>query len=158
MHRHLPRLLDHLAWANERVLASLRDTPDDEGRRYLAHLLATEKVWRTRIRTGDSSGVEIWPELTLDECEALMQENLRAYRELLDRISEEELSKEVSYETSGGVPYDTPLVEILLHVFVHGAHHRGQIARRIRTAGGEPVNTDVITFVRESPDPDGREG
>lgn len=148
---HLERLLDHLAWANERALASLREAPDDEGRRYLAHLLSTEKVWRTRIRTGNSSGVEIWPELTLDECEALMRENLRAYRELLDEVPEEGLSGEVTYQNSRGVTYDTPLAEILLHVFVHGAHHRGQVARRVRAAGGEPADTDVITFVREHP-------
>lgn len=151
MKTYLRRLLDHLAWANERALASLRDTGDDEGRRYLAHLLATERIWITRIRTGDSSGLEIWPELTLDECEASMRENLRVYRGLLDELTEDRLSGRVTYETSGGIEYETPLVEILLHVFVHGAHHRGQVAKRVRTAGGEPANTDLITFVREHP-------
>ena len=151
MHAHLRRLLDHLAWANQRALASLRDTGDDEGHRLLAHLLATERIWITRMRTGDSCGLEIWPELTLDQCEALMRENLRAYRELLRELSEEGLSEEVAYQNSRGVEFRTPLVEILLHVFVHGAHHRGQIAKRVRRAGGEPVDTDVITFVRGHP-------
>jgi uncharacterized damage-inducible protein DinB len=147
----LQRLLDHLAWANRRTLATLRQADDDEGRRYLAHLLASEKVWLTRIRTGDSSDLEIWPELTLDGCEDLMQENLDAYGALLAEISERELSGKVTYENSRGVEFHTPLVEILLHVFMHGSYHRGQIARRAREAGGEPVNTDVITFVRERP-------
>lgn len=151
----LQRLLDHLVWANRRALASLRRAPDDEGRRYLAHLLASEKVWLTRIRTGESSDLEIWPELTLDGCEDLMRENAQSYGDLLVELSEDELSRKVTYQNSRGVEFHTPLVEILLHVFTHGAYHRGQIARRVRSAGGEPVNTDVITFVREQPADEG---
>lgn len=151
MSAHLRRLLDHLSWANERALASLRETADDEGLRLLAHLLATEKVWLTRIRTGDSSGLEIWPELTLEGCEGLMGENLAGYRDLLEELPEEDLSGTVAYENSRGVEFRTPVDEILLHVFMHGSYHRGQIAARVRAAGGEPVNTDVITFVRERP-------
>lgn len=147
----LRRLLDHLTWANERALASLRDVDDDEGRRSLAHLLASEKVWLSRIRTGDSSDLEIWPELTLDGCEGLMRENLEGYGVLLERMSDDELSRKITYKDSRSVEFCTPLVEILLHVFTHGAYHRGQIAKRVRGAGGEPVNTDVITFVREHP-------
>lgn len=157
MLRYLRRLVDHLAWANERALASLRETADEDGLRLLAHLLATEKVWLARIRAGDSSGMEIWPELTLEGCEELMEENVAGYRDLLGELPEEDLSGKVAYENSRGVGFRTPVVEILLHVFVHGAHHRGQIARRVRAAGREPMNTDVITFVREHPldDPEG---
>jgi uncharacterized damage-inducible protein DinB len=36
----------------------------------------------------------------------------------------------------------------LMHVALHGAYHRGQIAQVIRQGGGEPVNTDFITFQR----------
>lgn len=151
-------MLDHLAWANERALASLRESPDDEGLRFLAHVLAAEKVWLARIRTGDSWGLEIWPELTLEGCEALMEENLAGYRDLLGELPEKDLSGTVAYENSRGVGFRTPVVEILLHVFMHGSYHRGQIARRVRAAGGEPVNTDVITFVREHPADEGPGG
>jgi len=34
-------------------------------------------------------------------------------------------------------------------VALHGSYHRGQVAAAVRAAGGEPVNTDYITYVRE---------
>lgn len=39
--------------------------------------------------------------------------------------------------------------ESLLHVALHGTYHRGQIARELRRAGEESVNTDFIQFVRD---------
>lgn len=45
----------------------------------------------------------------------------------------------------------TPLGEILTHVSLHGSHHRGQIARRVREIGGEPHDVDFVQFVREHP-------
>ncbi|NIP57628.1 MAG: damage-inducible protein DinB, partial [Gemmatimonadetes bacterium] len=50
--------------------------------------------------------------------------------------------------------FRTPIGEILLHVLLHGSYHRGQIALRMRDVGEEPVNTDLITFVRERPAPE----
>ena len=40
------------------------------------------------------------------------------------------------------------LGEILEHLHLHGAYHRGQIAAWMRWEGIAPVNTDFITFVR----------
>jgi uncharacterized damage-inducible protein DinB len=39
--------------------------------------------------------------------------------------------------------------DVLLHVALHGSYHRGQIAAAVRAAGGEPVNTDFVTWTRE---------
>jgi len=147
----LDRLLDHMEWANRRALEVVRETGEERSLELLAHVLATERVWMARIRTGDSSGLEIWPELTVDECERLMRENLERYRSFAESASEEDLRREASYRNSSGTAFDTPVGEILHHVWLHGAYHRGQIARELREAGEEPVNTDFIQFVRENP-------
>lgn len=147
----LERLFDHIEWANRRALDALGRAPHDDARELLAHVLATEEVWLARIRTGSSDDLEIWPDLSLEECEALMAENLDGYRALLHSRSVDELRDTVSYRNSRGTPFDTPVVDILLHVALHGSHHRGQIAREIRASGSEPVNTDYMTFVRETP-------
>lgn len=147
----LDRLLDHMEWANRRALEVVRETGDERGLELLAHVLATERVWMARIRTGDSSGLEIWPELTADECEGMMRENLERYRRFAESASEEDLRRAASYRNSSGTAFDTPVGEILHHVWLHGAYHRGQIARELREAGEEPVNTDFIRFVRENP-------
>lgn len=130
------RLLDHLEWADRRALEAVREADDRRALRLLAHLLACERVWLRRIETGGSSGLEIWPDLSVEECAELLDANLRRFRGLLRSLSEEELDGEISYRNSEGREYDTPLGDILLHVFLHGTHHRGQIATRVRDGGG----------------------
>lgn len=159
----LYRLLDHLEWANRRALEAargpeneepmrlLRGPRNQEARKLLSHLLASERLWLERIEGGDNSGREIWPELSFADCEELLEQNAEAFRRLLDSLSEEEIQQKISYRNSEGREFDTPLGEILLHVFLHGTYHRGQIARELRRAGEEPVNTDFITFIREFP-------
>lgn len=145
------RLIDHLGWANERTLELVRRTGNDRALELLAHVLAAERVWLARLRTGDSSGIELWPAMGADRCEERMRENLVGYRRLADSWEEAELRSTVAYENSEGEAFETPAAEILLQVFLHGEHHRGQIAREVRASGGEPVNTDFIQFSRQRP-------
>lgn len=146
------RLLDHLEWANERALGAVRgEARNERALELLTHVLASERVWIERIRSGDSHGMDIWPASSLAECEERMRENLRALRALLEAASEEDLRRPIRYENSSGTEFRTPLDEILLHVMLHGTYHRGQIARAVRESGSEPVNTDFITFARERP-------
>lgn len=145
------RLVDHLAWADARALEMVREPGDGRARELLAHVLATERVWMSRIRTGDSSHLEIWPDLDLGTCQAWLRENVAAYRSLLDALDPADLDEGIAYRNSSGVEFRTPLGEILTHVSLHGSHHRGQIARRVREIGGEPRDVDFIQFVREHP-------
>ena len=39
--------------------------------------------------------------------------------------------------------------DILAHVVLHSAYHRGQIAAAVRAGGGEPAYTDMIHAVRQ---------
>jgi uncharacterized damage-inducible protein DinB len=39
---------------------------------------------------------------------------------------------------------------VLLHVIMHSAYHRGQIAMAMRAAGQQPAYTDFIHAVRNS--------
>lgn len=147
----LETLLAHMAWADGRAVEVVRAAGGDRPRELLAHVLATERVWLARIREGDSSHLEIWPDLDVPACEVWAQENAEAYRRLLEGLDPPDVRRPVPYRNTSGERFRTPLGEILLHVALHGEHHRGQIAREIRQAGGEPVNTDVITFVRQRP-------
>lgn len=145
------RLVDHMEWADCRTLEAVRERGDVDARRLLAHVLAAEDVWLARLETGDSTGMEIWPDFDAGRCEASTERLGDAYRGLLASLSERDLGETVTYRNSRGATYRTPVGEVLLHVSLHGEHHRGQISRRIRAAGGKPVNTDFITYVRGHP-------
>lgn len=143
-------LLDHLEWANLRVLEAARGTDNPVALRLLSHLLGAERVWLARIERGDSSDLEIWPDMDFEECRDLLDRNVADLRRLLGSLTEAELERPVAYRNSKGEEFRTPIGEILLHVLLHGSYHRGQIALRMRDGGDEPVNTDFITFAREA--------
>jgi uncharacterized damage-inducible protein DinB len=57
----------------------------------------------------------------------------------------------VHYTNSDGQHFETSVSDILTHVALHGAYHRGQVAHLLRGAGAEPQATDYIQFGRGAP-------
>jgi uncharacterized damage-inducible protein DinB len=45
-----------------------------------------------------------------------------------------------------GEQYQSPISDILLHLTLHGAHHRGQMATYASDAGKSPINTDYVQY------------
>lgn len=149
---HLRKLVDHLVWADTRVLDALRVTAGSDPRalELYAHVLGAEHVWLARI-SGKSPSVPVWPMLTLDGCARLAGENVVALRRLVSDATPELLAQTVHYTNSAGRTYDSKIDDILLHVALHGAYHRGQVALIVRMAGGVPAPTDYIAYVRGDP-------
>ena len=149
---HLRRLFAHLAWADARALQSLREAthPQDQARGLLAHVLGAEHVWLARLE-GRPAAVAVWPALTLDECEALARENEQAYGRYLAALDAGSLDRTVHYRNSAGAEFDSRIEDILLHVALHGAYHRGQVAAAVRRGGDVPSPTDYLAFVRGAP-------
>ena len=90
----------------------------------------------------------MWPTLLIRECEALAAENASGYQLYLEKHGESGLSSTVRYRNSKGDEYTNSVLDILTHVVIHGAYHRGQVARVIGRAGGQTPNTDYIAYVR----------
>jgi uncharacterized damage-inducible protein DinB len=142
------RMLEHDGWANFEALGSLRSAPPSEGTRaWLAHIIGAELLWISRIREGPPTA-PVWPDWDLDRCEqeltALQAEWLRC----LDGLDEEALEDGVGYRNSQGQFWTSSVADILTHVVLHAAYHRGQIAAAIRQAGATPAYTDDLHAVR----------
>jgi uncharacterized damage-inducible protein DinB len=150
MHAYLVKMLRYTSWANERILAALREQPaaQAEGLPLLAHLLAAEHVWLTRLLQAPAK-LPVWPQLSLEECAALVTENVAGYAALLRDLAGKDLTVKVEYRNTKGEAFATPVEEMLTHVVIHGGYHRGQIAKALGRASGKAVNTDYITYVRE---------
>lgn len=150
MQSHLLKMYQHAAWANQRVLRALRDTPQAHGQALplFAHVLAAEHVWLARLQQLEPLH-PVWPTLTLDQCEELAAENAAGYARLLGKLTDAHLDEVLRYRTSQGQPWTTRVVDILTQVALHGPYHRGQIAKLIAAHGGTAPATDYILFLRE---------
>jgi len=150
--RQLSKLVDHLEWADRRVLDSLRAMPHPDARalELYAHVLGTEHTWLARILERAPS-VKIWPQLTVAEAAELAAENAAALRKLVSSRASEQLQRKVAYTNSAGQAFESTVEDMLLQVVLHGCYHRGQVAMVVRGAGAEPAPTDYIAFVRGVP-------
>jgi uncharacterized damage-inducible protein DinB len=151
MRDHFRKLYQHLAWADERVLQSLRAARSvlKKDLDLYAHILGSEHNWLSRIQ-GSVPKLAIWPTLTLDECGRVGKENVSALNALVSTLTPELLQKPITYRNSTGDQFTSTLEDILTHVSLHGAYHRGQIAASVRVGGDAPNPTDYIAFARGS--------
>lgn len=152
MRDHFIKVFQHLKWADARVLESLRAAHSvlKKDQDLYAHILGSEHVWLSRI-SGTTPKLVVWPTLTLDESERLAAENGSAYQKLVSDLTTETTQRAITYRNSAGDEYTSTLEDILTHVALHGAYHRGQIAASVRAAGDTPIPTDYIAFARGAP-------
>ena len=153
MKTHIQRMLNAMTWADAQSLAAIRDHSGTqaEALRLFGHVLAAEEVWLARLETREQR-CPVWPTLTVAACESLAAENARGYQAYLERLTDSDLAAVVRYRNTQGVEYASAVVDILTHVVIHGAYHRGQVARIIGQAGGQTPDTDYIVFVRSVAD------
>ena len=137
------------AWANQEILAAIPVSPAGAERslELLAHILSAERLWLERLHQTPQS-LPVWPRWSLDQCEAQASEISRLWREYLDETSGD-LSEAVTYKNSKGETYSSTIEEILTHVVLHSAYHRGQIASHMRANGQTPAYTDFIHGARQ---------
>ena len=147
---HLRRQFAYDAWANREVLATLSASARPTARplQLLAHILSAERLWLERIRKQPQS-LPVWPDFTLEQCEAQIAELARLWGEYLSQLSDAELSEKVTYKNTKGEPWTSTVEDILPHVVLHSAYHRGQIATQVRAGGEQPAYTDFIHAARQ---------
>ncbi len=144
----LRNLFAYDKWAIDRSLATIQAPLNSRAQLMLSHILLAEKIWLTRLRGEDSSTINVFEELPLDECIRLSAELNTTYIDYIGSLAENDLDTLISYKTIKGDPFQTSIKDILTHVAIHGAYHRGQIAMLVRDGGGNAIGTDFILFTR----------
>jgi len=149
MQNYFKNLFEYDNWANHEIIQILMSAKDisEQPIRLMAHILGTEQVWLTRLRTGAADGNLIWPDFDITACRAKLRELREAWAAFMAEIAGD-LSQRVRYRTSKGTQFDNSIEDILTHVINHSSYHRGQISKILRQKGEEPVNTDYITYAR----------
>lgn len=147
---YLRRQFAYDEWANREVLNAIRSAGGANQRsvQLMAHILAAEQLWLDRLKQQPQS-VPVWPEPDLAQSEALADTLGKEWLEFLDLITAGDVLQTVTYKNSKGEQWTSSIVDILTHVVMHSAYHRGQIASYMRANGQTPAYTDFIHGVRQ---------
>jgi uncharacterized damage-inducible protein DinB len=149
MSTDLGRLLRYDIWANSETLDSLRQgSPPAKSLRWMAHIVAAEHLWLARLRQKPAP-LPVWPDLTINQCASYLAQLSQSWPEYLAEIAAGGVTRTVSYTNSKCEEWGSAVEDILTHVPIHSAYHRGQIASDMRAAGKNPAYTDFIHAVRQ---------
>lgn len=142
----LARQLDYELWASTATARSLAGpgAPEAALRRF-AHVAGAHLVWLGRV-AGEPVATPVWPELDVVAALASLRDSVARWKALV--ATPGTLARRLDYLTSRGDVLSNTVGEILVHLLLHGAYHRGQIAGDLRAAGRDPAVTDLIVALR----------
>lgn len=145
------RLWDHLQWADRKILDQIRDDEVTPAILHeFAHVIGAEETWLARLERRDPRA-GVWPDVSLEELVDLAEATHRGYATYLSALTDAKLAEAVTYTNSAGKEFTNEVVDVLLHVALHGQYHRGKVNLMLRQTGGAPAPTDYIAYVRGAP-------
>lgn len=150
MLEHIRNLFSYDDWANHEVLDSLQalNAPPERSVKLLAHILSAERLWLERLLVQQQTA-PVWPLSTLAQCKLEVDQLPGLWKNYLTALGEAGLARSLTYKNTKGESFSSQKQDILLHVVMHSAYHRGQIAADMRAAGFTPPYTDFIHAVRQ---------
>ena len=146
-------LFEYDYWGNLEALASLSTVSGFEERplKILGHIMGAQRVWLARFDNPTPPEARPWPALTLKDCRAVLDDLHRRWGTLLNAMTPESFASDLSYRNTKGQEFRTPIQDVLMHLVMHSAYHRGQVAAAVRDAGGKPAATDYVVHLRQKP-------
>jgi len=147
---YVRREFSYNQWANQEVLNAIGAAGGQDKRsvQLMAHICAAERLWLERLKQQPQS-LPVWPQFDFDRCREEAAQLIVLWNEHLELITAGDVSQTISYKNSKGEPWTSAIVDVLTHVVMHSAYHRGQIASHMRELGYQPAYTDFIHGVRQ---------
>ncbi len=129
------------------MLAAVEAAPFDTAGalRELSHVRGAQEIWLTRLE-GTTPAIPAWPAwgaAELADASSSLDARLRA---VIDALTLDALARPVQYRNLAGVPHETALGDILLHLMMHGQYHRGRANIALKAAGRDAVGVDYMLW------------
>lgn len=159
-------------WMNRKLIVAAAALPGDELDRdrgaffgsvlgTLNHLVVADTIWLKRLSAHPSCAAPLAPlddiplPASLDARPCPTLDTLRVRRETLDalfvalcgQLDSAALDTPLAYRNTRGEPFRRRLGELLLHVFNHQTHHRGQATTLLSQAGVDVGVTDLLALL-----------
>jgi len=169
---HVCLMADYNQWMNQKVYEAAGTLAEhvlheDKGAFFgsifatLKHIMVADTIWLQRFATALpahqalSQIVELPHSDSLDTlvCDTFMQLKIRrqlldeTLSELADTLSDAELAQAVRFMNPKGIESSKNLFSLLMHVFNHQTHHRGQVTTLLSQSGVDVGITDLAFII-----------
>ena len=67
----------------------------------------------------------------------------------IEALTEEDLRQALTYTNTKGVSFNRPFSQLLLHLFNHQTHHRGQVTTLLNQIGIDIGETDLLMLIED---------
>ena len=147
-------------WANTQIFSACKELDDAEYKKdrraffssihgTLNHLLVVDRAYISRIE-GKNHILKSLDQILYEKLFQLKEARIKEDKRLVDlvnRLSEESIHKEITYKgfETGNTTYAINM--ILITLFNHQTHHRGQIHNMLSQAGVKPPQIDIPDFI-----------
>ena len=132
------------------AMSELPETPGAHAFKLFAHVMESQLIWLTRMAGGSEDGEKWWPKVGLEGCRDLQERTGRAWDNFLSALNSQRLGETVSYRPKGSAVAKAIVRDILVQLFVHAAHIRGQIALALKDQGINPPLPNYLGFSRQA--------
>lgn len=157
-----PLLARFNRWVNRRFYALAEGLGDAERKRdrgvffgsihnTLNHLLVVDRIWLDRLesRTNEIRGLDEVPYADFAELSAAREAMDARLIRCVEGLDPAALARPHRYKFVSGAEAETPVHLILITLFNHQTHHRGQVHALFTQAGLRPPDSDIIDYLDE---------
>ena len=153
-------LADFNKWTNEKIIISCKKLTETEYKKdrgaffssihgTLNHLLLVDSAFISHIE-GKDHGLKSLDQILYEKFFELEEARIKEDKRLVDLInnlSEESIHKEITYNGFETGKNTHTINTILITMFNHQTHHRGQIHNMLSQAGIKPPQIDIPDFI-----------
>lgn len=147
-------------WATKLLLEHVQSVSEEDYRKdrglffksihgSLNHLLVAERIWWGRFygQPYEVDGLDAEVESDRETLENDYMQQAYQWESLVESLSGEELLASFDYQNTRNEAMSAVRGPILMHVFNHGTHHRGQISAALTQLGHEAPEMDLLYFL-----------
>jgi uncharacterized damage-inducible protein DinB len=146
----LTDLFRHMDWADALTWRSVLESPsaisDRTLRERLHHIHLCQQAW-LRIWLAEPVDSQAGSSLGITGLASWAREYHEGVARYLESVRESDLEVQIAVPGMKEGLLQPYLWETLLQITAHSTYHRGQVSLRLREIGGEPPQTDFITWV-----------
>ncbi len=153
----LERVLSYKATANSEILEAMRKFDDaspakEIAIRVLNHTYAVDQIFAANLQRAGHGYTSPNPSQapSLEELSAAIKTSDQWYIDYVPHLDETQLAERIDFTFTDGLPGCMSREEMLMHVTIHGAGHRGQISVLMMQNSITPPGDGFTSFLHKA--------